>query len=218
MTKNLIENRDPISLVKSISELTQTLQLQQVDKRALVSLQGASGQTWTGVPSSIVENQNGQFVILASSNDDRIQYVMLSQVVALEIENVRNLRSFLARPWIQDPKYTSLSKFQAAKELEALGQSFNGVQFVFHFDTLPAGEDLLGDAVAWVASLKSTLEKMGHDPVAKEAIAGIQSFDIKYNAGGLKGQKSGSALMFQVDLKTECFNPGKIEELLNSLL
>jgi hypothetical protein len=189
-----------------------------VDKRAQVSLQGASGQAWTGIPSSIVESQNGQFVILTNPNDDRIQYVMLSQVVALEIENVRNLKSFLAKPWIQDPKYSSMSKLQAAKELEALGQSFHGVQFIFHFDTLPAGEDLLGDAVAWVAALKSTLEKMGHDPVAKEAIAGIQSFDIKYNAGGLKGQKSGSALIFQVDLKAECFNPQKIEERLNSLL
>jgi hypothetical protein len=218
MTKNLIENHDPISLVKTISELTQTLQLQQVDKRAQVSLHGASGQTWTGVPSKIVESQNGQSVILANPNDERIQYVMLSQVVALEIENVRNLKSFLTKPWIQDPKYFSLSKFQAVKELEALGQSFNGVQFAFHFDTLPAGEDLLGDAVAWAASLKSTLEKMGHDPVAKEAIAGIQSFDIKYNAGGLKGQKSGPSLMFQVDLRAECFNPEKIEEILNSLL
>jgi hypothetical protein len=218
MTKNLIENRDPISLVKTISELTQTLQLEPVDKRAQVSLQGANGQTWTGVPSNIVENQNGQFVILASSNDDRIQYVMLSQVVALEIENVKTLKSFLAKPWIQDPKYFSMSKLQAAKEIEALGQSFKGVQFAFHFDTLPAGEDLLGDAVAWVASLKSTLEKMGHDPVAQEVIAGIQSFDIKYNASGLKGQKSGAALMLQVDLKAECFNPRKIEELLNSLL
>ena len=218
MTKKLIENHDPITLVKTISELTQALQLQQPDKRAQVSLQGTSGQTWTGVPSGIVETQNGQFVVLANSNDDRIQYVMLSQVVALEIENIKSLKSFLAKPWIQDPKYLSLSKFQAAKELEALGQSFHGVQFLFHFETLPAGEDLLGDAVAWSASLKSTLEKMGQDPIAKEAIATIQSFDIKYNVHGMKGEKTGSTLIFQVDLKAECFNPEKIEALLNSLL
>lgn len=215
MVKFSMENRDPVALLKTIAELSQNF---KADKRAEVTLHGANGKSWVGIPTKILESESGQFIFLTEQDTERICYVMLSQIVAVEFGKISILNSYFAKPWPQNIKYSSLSKLQAVREMESLSESFNGSQFKLDFETLPARVDAVEDAVTWATVLRSTLQKMCSNPTAKDAINQIQVFEIKFHPNGMKAQKQGSTLMFQIDLSPECFNQRNIEGLLNSVL
>jgi len=210
-----IQAVDPWTLILKIVTANQT---DEIDARAQITIHGANGMTWQGVPTKIVEFKETQFVILSSLGAKKVFYVAATQLAALEIENPSSLVSYFTKPWLSNPQFASMSKLQATREIDTLGKSINNILFNVHFDTFPLKDETPGALTAWSILLKTELDRLNQDPTGNEALKQLQAIEIKFNSQGMSAQKTNSTLTVQLNLEPDNFNKKQIEQLLNSNL
>ena len=192
-------------------------QRQQPDFRAKLTLHGSRSEKWTGVPALWEQSHEGGFVLLRDLDQKHVVLLPLNQITAVEIEDPDVLEQYFSKPWLRESRYASLSRMQAAREIEAVAKEL-GLNILASIEGFPNPDEAPGAVLAWMHLLKAELQRIGADPAGKTALAEIKSVEVSFQAGPLSCAKKNGALYFKIDLSPDNFDPKAVEDALNSSL
>ncbi len=185
------------------------------DFRATVTIHTASSKSWTGIPIQASNNRNGEFIVLGFKDKKTSVVLPLAQVTAVEVEDPSRLDSFFTKPWLSDSRYTSVSKLQATRDLDASWKDEPRCKVAF--DTFPATDEAPGFVLAWTALLKSELEKIRTE-FGADALAKIHAINVTYGSGAMTCSKVDSSLNFTISISVESMDRKAIAAKLNESL
>lgn len=208
-------NMSPIQLLQKI--VGAVSERGSSDARANLTLHFLGGRSWTGIPYKFLQASDGAFVGLKFRDKRQIVMISMNQFCALEVEDPDLLEQFFSKPWLSDARYSSITKFQLVREIEALSKEL-GKSIQFKFDSLPLAEDSPGAALAWLNLLVTEYKKLCLDDFGKAATKEIDIIEIIYKSEPLSFAKSGRSLQLSFNITPESFNEKVIFDGLNSSL
>lgn len=211
-------NNGPISLLKQIAT-TYSIEL-PVNFKSQVTVFVSSGQSWSGIPVGIEQDDKHRaFIIFEVNSTKKIVMVDLDEIFAVEFENLETIYSFLEKPWtFKDPKFCSISKLQFSREVEALWSFFPELKVTFDFEKFQKSDEKNGALLAWTTGLKKEVEGLLNDPLGKKIFAGISEIFVTSGSEPITLTKNGNQLLFAVSLSKESFDQKELVQILNKNL
>ncbi|CAN5590874.1 hypothetical protein BH10BDE1_BH10BDE1_34870 [soil metagenome] len=186
------------------------------DRRARVTVHTSGSKSWTGVPVQFVNNRSGEFFIFSLQEKTNALALASHQIVAVEIENVQALETFLEKPWTNDTDFSVVSRLQAVRDLAALWSDYKPTANI-NFESFPSSDEAPGFVIMWMKRLRSELENIRREFGDKE-LSEVRKVEVKYAAGPMTCVKSFDGLEFTIDLSTESLNRKTMATLLSAAL
>lgn len=185
------------------------------DFRAAVTVYTLSGSSYTGVPTSYMRDNQGDYFALTTK--EKATIVMYSRGVAgVLVSDQNQMQAFLLRPWQTDSRFGSISKMQCARDTEAEFKELN-MQVQFKIETFPTNDEyIFGATLAWLINIKSELKKIAEE--FSGSLDGIKTLQIQFTSGKPEASKIEGGLSLSCDFKPESFSREKISELLRQAL
>ncbi len=177
-----------------------------------MTIHTTTSKSFTGIPIQASNNRNGEFIVLGFKDKKNSVVLPLSQVTAVEVEDSTRLESFFSKPWLSDSRYSSVTKLQATRDLDANWKDEPRCKVAF--DTFPATDEAPGFVLAWTTLLKAEIEKIRAE-FGADALAKIHVINVTYGSGAMTCSKVDTSLNFTIAIAAESMDRKAIAAKLN---
>lgn len=170
----------------------------EADEPPMVTVHLSSGHTLDGALVRVGAQRGGEAVVLSDRQTGRLTYVLLSNVIAVDVRNPRPFQDVLTEGRLPQPQTGEPVRSLALQRAFAPTADF---PVHVDWDALDRSASLMGNLERVLTGLRQAIEQVRIDEFGRQAWAQVRLLRVEHRAAtALSVQRAGDELLVVADL------------------